>query len=200
MLLMCLQSMGSVLDLIRFFKSNQDWLVLLNLRKRIDGVTTYKIPDRTTFYKFAERLGPDKIIEIFAVMVVRLMQAGIITGEKVSLDSSIIWAWFKDCKFTNRPNHDNRRCRHHRSRDKDASWTWWDQHREKYVFGYKVHIAIDSLSGLPMMMLTVTKAGYGDGRTVPSWFVKMITKRLCLHVKKFIADAGYDGYGARGSS
>jgi IS5 family transposase len=194
MLLMHLQSMGSVLDLIRFLKSDHEWLVTLNLRKVIDGVMTYKIPDRTTFYKFAERLGPDKIVEIFAVMVVRLMQAGVITGETISLDSSVIWAWFKDCKFANRPNHDNRRCRHHRARDRDASWTW-DQHREKYVFGYKIHIAIDSLSGLPMM-LTVTKAGYGDGRTVP-WFVKMITKRLGLHVKKFMADAGYDGYKAR---
>ena len=194
MLLMYLQSMGSVLDLIRFLKSDPEWLVALNLRKRIDGVMTYKVPDRTTFYKFAERLGPDKIVEIFAVMVVRLMQAGIITGEKVSLDSSIIWTWFKDCKYANKPNHDNRRCRHHRARDKDASWTW-DHHREKYVFGFKVHIAIDSLSGLPMM-LTVTKAGYGDGRTVP-WFVRMITKRLCLHVEKFMADAGYDGYRVR---
>ncbi len=195
MLLMYLQTLGSVLDLIRFLKTNPGWLVTLSLRKKVDGVMmTYKIPDRTTFYKFAVRLGPDKIIEIFAVMVVRLMQAGVITGEKVSLDSSAIWAWFKDCKFANRPNHDNRRCKHHRARDKDASWTW-DQHREKYVFGFRVHIAIDSLSGLPMM-LTVTRAGYGDGRTMP-WFVRMITKRLCLHVKKFMADAGYDGYKAR---
>lgn len=192
---MYLQSMGSVLDLIRFLKTNPEWLVLLDLRKRIDGVMTYKIPDRTTFYKFAERLGPDKIIEIFAVMVVRLMQAGTITGEKVSIDSSVIWAWFKDCPSANRPNHNNRRCRHHRRRDKDASWTW-DHHRDKYVFGYKVHIAIDSVSGLPMM-LTVTKAGYGDSRTVP-WFVRMITKRLSLkQVKKFFADAGYDGYRVR---
>ena len=191
---MYLMSMGSVLDLIRFLKTNPEWLITLNLRKKIDGVMTCKVPDRSTFYKFAERLGPDKIIEIFAVMVVRLMQAGIITGEKVSLDSSIIWAWFKDCKYANKPSHDNRRCRHHRTRDKDASWTW-DHHRERYVFGYKVHIAIDSLSGLPIM-LTVTKAGYGDSRTVP-WFVRMITKRLRLQVKKFMADAGYDGYEVR---
>jgi transposase len=194
MLLMYLQSMESVLDLIRFLKTNPEWLVTLNLRRVVDGAMTYKIPDRTTFSKFAVRLGPDKIIEIFAVMVTRLMQLGIITGETFSLDSSIIWAWFKDCKFANKPNHDNRRCRRHRRRDKDASWTW-DQHRETFVFGYKVHIAIDSLSGLPMM-LTVTKAGYGDSRTMP-WFVKMISKRLGLRVKKFLADAGYDGYRVR---
>jgi hypothetical protein len=194
MLLMYLQSMESVLDLIRFLKTSPDWLVTLDLKRVVGGVMTYKVPDRTTFYKFAERLGPEKIVEVFALMVVRLMQAGLIKGEKVSLDSSIIWAWFKDCKFANAPNHDNRKCKRHRRRDKDASWTW-DNHREKFVFGYRVHIAIDSLSGLPIM-LTVTKAGYGDGRTVP-WFVKMITKRLCLQVKKFMADAGYDGYAVR---
>ena len=46
------------------------------------------------------------------------------------------------------------------------------------------------------MMLTVTKAGYGDSRTVP-WFVRMISTRLCLCVEKFMADAGYDGYRVR---
>ena len=50
--------------MIRFLKTNTEWLITLNLRKRIDGVMIYKIPDRTTFYKFAERLGPDKIVEI----------------------------------------------------------------------------------------------------------------------------------------
>jgi hypothetical protein len=73
-LLMYLLSMESVLNLIRFLKTHQDWLVRLNLRKMVDGAMTYKIPDRTTFYKFAERLGPEKIVEIFAVMVARLMQ------------------------------------------------------------------------------------------------------------------------------
>ena len=155
---------------------------------------SYSLDGFSISMRFAERLGPDKIIEIFAVMVVRLMQAGVIKGERVSLDSSIIWAWFKDCRFANKPNHDNRRCRRHKKRDRDASWTW-DKHREKFVFGYRVHLAIDSLSGLPIM-LTVTKAGYGDGRTVP-WFVKMISKRLRLSVKKFMADAGYDGYAVR---
>ena len=45
-------------------------------------------------------------------------------------------------------------------------------------------------------MLTVTKAAYGDRRTV-TWFVRMITKRLRLHVKRFMADAGYDCYKVR---
>jgi hypothetical protein len=48
----------------------------------------------------------------------------------------------------NNPRHDKKECRRNRSRDRDASWTW-DHHREKYVYGYKVHVVIDSDSGLP---------------------------------------------------
>ena len=169
LLLMYLRSMESILDLVRFLKTNPEWLVTLNLRRKVRGVMTYRVPDRSTFYKFAGRVGVDDgIIEVFSIiMVVRLIKMGIIKGEKVSLDCSIIWAWFKDCPSVNKPNHRNRRCRKHRRRDKDASWTW-DHHRERFVFGYKVHIAIDSLSGLPIM-LTVTKAGFGENRTVASF-------------------------------
>ena len=193
LLLMYLRSMDSILDLVRFLHANPDWLVTLNLKKKIKGQISYKVPDRSTFYKFADRLGPDKIVVIFSVVVIRLMKMKVITGKSVSLDCSIIWAWFKDCKFARSPRHNNRKCRRHRHRDKDASWQW-DHHREEYVFGYKVHIAIDSLSGLPIM-LTVTKAGYGENRSV-RWFVKMIMK-LELGVEKFLADGAYDSYSTR---
>jgi hypothetical protein len=59
---------------------------------------------------------------------------------------------------------------------------------------YKVHIAIDSLSLLPIM-LTVTKAGYGENRTV-RWFVKMFLK-ISFSVEKFLGDGAYDAYGTR---
>jgi IS5 family transposase len=193
LLLMYLKSMQSVLDLIRFLNSNPDWLVTLKLKRRIEGKILYKVPDRSTFYKFANRLGPDKIVQIFSVMVVELMRMRVIKGGKVSLDCSIIRAWFYDCKHGRSPKHNNRKCRHHRHRDKDASWEW-DHTREKYVFGYKVHIAIDDLSGLPIM-LTVTKAGYGENRTV-RWFVRMFLK-ISIHVEKFLADGAYDAYGTR---
>jgi IS5 family transposase len=190
---MYLLSMDSILDLVRFLREHQDWLIIFDLRRRIKGEMVYKVPDRTTFYKFADRLGPDRIIEIFTVAAIRLIKAGIINGEKVSLDCSIIWAWCKDCPSAQKPNHNNRRCRKHRRRDRDASWAW-DHHKERFVFGYKVHVAIDSLSGLPIM-LTVTKAGYGENRTV-KWFVRMFLK-LSIQVKKFLGDAGYDGYKTR---
>ena len=77
----------------------------------------------------------------------------------------------------------------------DASWTWDNHHRERFVFGYKIHIAIDSLSGLPIM-LTVTKAGYGESSRTVGWFAGMMLLKLgVVGVKRFLADAGYDdGY------
>lgn len=72
------------------------------------------------------------------------------------MDCSIIWAWFKDCRFANVPRY-RERCRRHKKRDGDASWTW-DDHWEHFVYGYKAHIAIDVPSGLPLT-LTVTRAG-----------------------------------------
>jgi transposase len=188
LLLMYLKSMNTILELRRFLKSNPEWPVILNLKRNVNGKMQYMIPDNSTFSKFAKRLGQKKILEIFMHVVIELMNSGIIKGDKVSLDCSIIWAWFKDCKCANSPKHNNRKCRRHKGRDKDASWTY-DNHREQYVYGYKVHIMIDSTSGLPLM-LAVTKAGYGENRTIP-FFVKILM-RLGVSVKWFLADAAYD--------
>jgi hypothetical protein len=67
-LLMYLKSMESILDLVRFLNSNPEWLVALGLKRTIDGKVQYKVPDRSTFYKFANKLGFDKIVQIFSVM------------------------------------------------------------------------------------------------------------------------------------
>lgn len=73
LLLMYLKSMSSVLELVRFLKANPDWLVTLNLKRKIHGKLCYKVPDRSTFSKFAKRLGPDRTVEIFSCMVVELL-------------------------------------------------------------------------------------------------------------------------------
>jgi transposase len=188
LLLMYLKEIRSILDLVRFLDDNPGWLRTLGLKRRVDGVMTYSVPDRTRFYRFARRVGVDGIVEILSVMVVRLMSQGIIKGKSVSLDATIVSAWFKDCRIRKSEEH-LKRCRHERSKDKDASWSY-DHHRDAYVYGYKVHILLDSATALPIM-LTVTAAGYGENTTV-AWFVAMVL-RLGIKVKKFLADAGYDG-------
>jgi len=86
-----------------------------------------------------------------------------------------------------------KRCRHEKSKDRDASWGY-DRHRNRYVYGYKVHVLLDSATALPIM-LTITAAGYGENRT-SAWFVAVILK-LGVKVGKFFADAGYDSYATR---
>lgn len=193
LLLMYLSGMESILELIRFLSSNREWLLTLGLCRNTGGRTTYMVPDRSTFYKFAGRVGVEGIIETMQTVVSRLVSAGIITGGKVSLDASIIQAWFRDCKSVNNPEHRYRRCRRHRHRDRQASWTW-DHHKHMYIFGFKVHVLIDCLTGLPLA-LRVTKGGFGESRTV-RYFVDAAVK-LSLRVDMFLADAGYDTYAAR---
>lgn len=192
LLLMYLKEIRSILDLIRFLKNNPEWLRILGLKRRVGGVEVFAVPDRTRFYRFARRIGVDGMMQILSVMVVRLMQAGIIRGRSVSLDATIISAWFKDDR-TKKDERHLKTCRHEKSKDRDASWGY-DHHRDRYVYGYKVHVLLDSQTALPIA-LTVTAAGYGENRTV-AWFVTMILK-LGIHVKKFFADMGYDTNEAR---
>jgi hypothetical protein len=192
-LLMYLTGMESILELVRFLSSNREWLLTLGLCRNVRGRRVYSVPDRSTFYKFAERAGIGGIIEMMQTVVSGLVGAGIVTGEKVSLDASIIQAWFRDCQSANNPDHKYRRCRRHSYRDRDALWTW-DHHNRLYVFGYKVHVLIDCFTGLPLA-LKVTKGEFGESRTV-RYFVDAAAK-LQLRVGMFLADAGYDTYAAR---
>ncbi len=185
LLLMYLKEIRTIIGLVRFLRNNPEWLQILNLKK---GVEVYSVPHRTRFYRFASRVGREKMVEIFARMVVELMRSGIITGGSVSLDATLISAWFKDCRIRKSEEH-LKRCKHEKTKDGDASWGY-EHHRDIYIYGYKVHILLDSASALPIM-LTVTAAGYGENRTM-GWFVSMILK-LGIHVKKFFADMGYDG-------
>lgn len=188
LLLMYLKDIKTIIGLVRFLRTNPEWLRTLNLKKRVSGTEVYSVPHRTRFYRFAARIGKEKMIEIFSRMVVDLMRAGVITGASVSLDATLISGWFKDCRIRKSEEH-LKRCRHEKTKDRDASWGY-DHHRDIYIYGYKVHVLLDSQTALPIM-LTVTAAGYGENRTV-GWFVSMMLK-LGIHVKKFFADMGYDG-------
>jgi hypothetical protein len=57
------------------------------------------------------------LTEIFSRTVAKLVRTRVIKGEKVSLDCSIAWAWFKDCRFAKRHS---RQCRRHKTMDRKA--------------------------------------------------------------------------------
>lgn len=96
LLLMYLRNMDSLLELVRFLDKHREWLKFLNLKRKIGGVEKYVVPDRTTFNKFVGRLGVDGVLEIFIQMVTQMIEQGIIKGERISIDATIIAAWFKD--------------------------------------------------------------------------------------------------------
>ncbi|MEM3159111.1 MAG: hypothetical protein QXN83_10325 [Nitrososphaerales archaeon] len=66
---MYLKSMDSVLELIRFLKSNPEWLAVLNLKRNVDGKMQHMIPDNSTFSKFARRLGREDSGDIYSCIL-----------------------------------------------------------------------------------------------------------------------------------
>lgn len=183
MLLMYIRGMDSLLELERFLRTYQEWLYFLNLKRNVKGKIEYVVPDRTTYDKLIKRLGAEGMTEIFTLLVIQMIEKGIIKGNILSVDATIIEAWFKD-----KDKGKNGKLR--KSKDRDAS-TGYDSYREMYVYGYKIHVVIDVKSGLPIC-ISVTKAGYGESRTLRP-FVEHIHQQFLIDVEKFLADSGYDG-------
>jgi len=148
--LMYLKEIKSVLGLIRFLTSNPEWLRILGLKRRVNVVEVYSVPDRIRFYRLARRIGVDGMARILSAMVVELMQTGIIRAKSVSLDAKIISAWFKGCRNRKDERRLKRR-RHEKSEGRDAS-RGYDHHRDRYVYGYKVHVLLESETALPVML------------------------------------------------
>ncbi|MCK5259180.1 MAG: transposase, partial [Thermoplasmatales archaeon] len=128
MLLMYIRGMDSLLELERFLRVHKEWLYFLNLKRNVKGKIEYVVPDRTTYDKLIKRLGIDGMTEIFTLLVIQMIEKGIIKGNILSVDATIIEAWFK-----NKDKGKNGKRR--KSRDRDAS-LGYDSYRELFVFGY----------------------------------------------------------------
>jgi hypothetical protein len=187
LLFMYLKGWTSTLELVRFLKQHREWLIFLNLKRNVKGEMKYVAPDRTTFDKLVKRLGEETITEIFIQMTAQTMERGIIKGNGISVDATIISAWFKEKKDKNGELK--------KSRDKDAGWGY-DSYRDMWIYGYKIHILLDVGTGLPIA-LKVTRANYGENREL-SPFVNLIHDRYTMiNVKDFFADSAYDSNAGR---
>lgn len=182
LLLMYIRGMDSLLELERFLRKHKEWLYFLGLKRTVKGRMRYIAPHRTTYNKLVKRLGIEGMTEIYTLLVIQMIEKGIIKGKTLSVDATIIEAWFKDRK--------KRTGKLEKSRDRDAS-LGYDSYRELFVYGYKIHVVIDVETCLPIC-ITVTKAGYGESRTLRP-FVGIIHGRYPIYAEKFLADGGYDG-------
>lgn len=131
-------------------------------------------PHHDTFSKFIDRVGADSFEQIFDYLVKRLGKVRSI-GRVVVVDSTLIKAYSRSYKNSE-------------PADPDAKWGY-DPNNEGWVFGYKLHLAVDAELELPLTF-TVTPANVYDSVEYPNLLKKLIERGIKPEI--IIADAGYD--------
>ncbi|MBP2898874.1 transposase [Escherichia coli] len=127
---------------------------------------------------FAELTSKGLAKRLFEDLVLQCKQEGIIDGSHVAIDSAAIHAYEKK-----QPKRTSELAG-------NANWgAKFDSFGNKVKwFGYKLHLAVDTASELPMA-LSVTPAHVNDGDMAPPLIEQVVVE---TNVKFFILDAGYD--------
>ncbi len=174
LLLMYLQQISSINRLIIKLQHNLELARAIGLPIK-NGKP--QVPNRTTFTKFLNRIGPLKFLEIFLTLVSKLLENKIITGEEIAIDCTIIKAW----------------CNIYRKQKSDKQARWGYQYRESskviWIYGYKVHIIVDAKTDLPIAF-KVTPANQSEGKLLIPMLQQI--QQLSLNIKRVLADAAYD--------
>ena len=153
------------------------------------------LPSYWTFDRFIRELNNDLLKKLMKSQVLKLSEMGIIDTSFIALDSTPINAntrqnnpkSFAKNKFSkdNQPKS-----------DKDCGLgvhTASNQHNERnfeYYWGYKNHIPVDCITGLPIYELT-TSANVSDS-TVALDILSQTNSFLSVDECTFLADKGYD--------
>ena len=156
---------------------------------------TRPLPSYWTFDRFLRRLENGKLKEIMAAQVRKLYELGVLDASFIGLDSTPVAAstvqnnpkTFGKSKFA--PEN-------HPRNDPDCALgvhTASNQHNEKnceFYWGYKNHILVDCISGLPIYEIT-TPANVADS-TVALDILSAADRIIPVKECTFIADKGYD--------
>ena len=153
------------------------------------------LPSYWTFDRFIRELNNDLLKKLMKSQVLKLSEMGIIDTSFIALDSTPVNAntrqnnpkSFAKNKFSkdNQPKS-----------DKDCGLgvhTASNQHNERnfeYYWGYKNHILVDCITGLPIYELT-TSANVSDS-TVALDILSQTNSFLSVDECTFLADKGYD--------
>lgn len=130
-------------------------------------------PSHNSFSDFVDRVGADATEQLFYYLVGRIRELKNI-GELIAVDSTPLKGYAHFWK--------NRECS-----DPDAKWGY--SPTTEWVFGYKVHIAVDAESELPLTF-TVTPANINDSKEYPK--ILEILAQEGVQPRIILADAGYD--------
>ena len=153
------------------------------------------LPSYWTYARFLKCVENGDLKNVMSGLVERLYKLGIVDASFIGLDSTPVMAntaqnnpkSFQKNKFS-KENHPT--C------DPDCALgvhTASNQHNEKnyeFYWGYKSHVLVDCISGLPLYELT-TPANIADSNVV-ELILKAANQTLPLEECTFLADKGYD--------
>ena len=156
---------------------------------------TQPLPSYWTYGRFLKRIENGDLKAVMAELVKKLYEQGVVDGSFIGIDSTPVMAntaqnnpkSFKKNKFSKE---------NHPSCDPDCALgvhTASNQHNEKnyeFYWGYKSHVLVDCISGLPLYELT-TPANVADS-TVAERILNAASETLSLEECTFLADKGYD--------
>jgi len=126
--------------------------------------------------RFKNRIGNRRLQRIMNKLLKELLKAGLISGETVVLDATFVKA------YSRRDPHDN-------SRGKSDPEARVGRNGKTYELGYKLHIATDAKSELPIAVIAAS-ANENEKKHAPALFRKA-WKATDHRVKTFVADSQY---------
>ena len=153
------------------------------------------LPSYWTYDRFLKRLNNEDLKEVMAQQVKKLYDLGVVDASFIGLDSTPVAAntkqnnpkSFATDKF--KPENHPKSCPDCALGVHSAS----NQHNERryeYYWGYKNHVLVDCISGLPLYELT-TPANVVDS-TVVEEILAATNSTLPLQECTFLGDKGYD--------
>ena len=133
-----------------------------------------KTPDIGSFSHFLNRIGVETFEQLFTCVVQQLLDEGFLNLHMVAQDGSILEG---------------------KQDDKQAGWGW-DHIKEEYVYGYKIHVAVDVNTELPVT-LSVTKANVHDSKEFTRLYQNIKNYKTRFPTKFYTADKAYDSSSIR---
>jgi transposase len=147
-----------------------------NLRELCDIEAEQNPYHPSQLSRFKKRVGPRRLQRIMNKLVKELLKSGLINGETVVLDATFVKAY-------------SRRDLHCNSRGKSDPEARVGRNGKTYELGYKLHIATDAKSELPIAVIAAS-ANENEKKHAPTLFRKAL-KVTSQRTKTLVADSQF---------
>lgn len=162
----------------------------LSFRRFVGLPLTESIPDHSSLWRFREAMGPELSEKVFAEIGRQIERCGFVLKQGTLIDASLVPAAVNGPRPPDKPlppdEDGNPASKLVKSElDPDASWT---KKEGKYVFGYKLHAAMDETSRI-IRRVVVTPANINES--------KPADELICGDEHIVYADKAYDSHARR---